>query len=117
MFYLENGTFVIIGVVSQPSTTSSLEVGYVIQDGEINAIEFCNLQLYQHAENGRPPLNYGFTFVANGSTYDANVQVEYDAYHFKGTDDEAKLYERFIKVDVNGIRGRGISEWQYNNKK
>lgn len=115
MFYLENGLFVIVGVISQPCTTTSLEVGYVLNDNEIDAIEFCNLQLYQHAENGRPPKNYGFTFVANGITYDANVYVEHEAYHFKGKDDEAKLFERFIRVDVNGIRGRGISEWHYNN--
>lgn len=106
----------IIGVVSHPCVSSQLEMGYVLQpDKQIHAVEYCNLQLYQHGENGRLPKNYGFSFMANGNTYDVDLVTEHEAVHYKGVDDEAKLVERFLRVQVNGIKGRAISEWHYNN--
>lgn len=117
MLFLENGLTAVVGIVSQPCTTSQLEMGYVVQTNkEIHAIEFCNFELYQHGENGRPPINYGFTFIANGVIYDANIHIEHEDLHYKGLNDEAKLYELFAQVDINGIKGRGICEWHYNNK-
>jgi hypothetical protein len=30
-----------------------------------------------------------------------------------GVDWDAKIYERFCEYKVNGVRGWGISEWEY----
>lgn len=118
VLYLENGTFAIIGVISQPSTSSHLEMGYFLNsDKSIHAVEYCNLKLYQHGENGNPGKDYGFSFTANGEVYDVKAFTEYEAVHYKGHNNEAKLIERFLRVEVNGVKGRGLAEWHYNVKK
>lgn len=117
MMYLSDGTRISVGVVSQPSTTSHLEMGYVIlADKSIHAIDSCDLLLYQHGEDGHPPKNLAFSFKAGGRTYEVSVdEVEYESVHYKGNNTEAKMFERFVKYHVNGVSGRGISEWHYNN--
>jgi hypothetical protein len=116
MLYLEDRTRVSLGVVSQPATTSLLEMGYVVlPDKSIHYIENCNLVLYQHGENGTPGKNYAFSFNANNETYDVRINVIYESFHFKGNNVEARLIERFVECEVNGMKGRGVSEWQYNN--
>lgn len=119
MMYLSDGTRVSIGVVSQPCTTSHLEMGYVVlPDKSLHSIDSCDLLLYQHGENGKPPKNLAFCFKANGRIYEVSVdEVEYESVHYKGNDIEAKMFERFLKYRVNGVTGRGISEWHYNNIK
>ncbi|KAJ3663774.1 hypothetical protein Zmor_008001 [Zophobas morio] len=115
MLYLENGTRVSIGLVSQPATTSLLLMGYVVPaDKSIHCIENCDLVLYQHGENGTPGKNYAFCFETDNETYDAKINVIYEAFHFKGNNTEAKLIERFIECEVNGVKGKGVSEWHYN---
>lgn len=116
MMYLTDGTRITVGVVSQPCTTSHLEMGYVVlPDKSIHSIDSCDLLLYQHGENGIPPQNLAFSFTAGGQTYVVSVEVEYESVHYKGNDVEAKMFERFLKYNVNGVTGRGISEWHYNN--
>lgn len=117
MLYLEDNTRAVIGVVSQPCTTSHLEMGYLLRPGSktIQAIDHCDLQLYQWGENGVLPKFLRFTFKANGETYQVEIEVEREAEHFKGRDREARLVERFLKCRVNGVRGRGIAEWHYHN--
>lgn len=116
MFYLSDGTKMSIGVASQPCTASHLELGFVSKpDKSVHAIDSCDLILYQHGENGKPPKNLSFSFTANGEKYEASVEVEYEAVHFVGNNREARMVERFIKCTVNGVTGRGISEWHYNN--
>lgn len=118
MLYLKDGTRVSLGVVSQPCTTSILEMGYVVlPDKSIHCIDSCDLVLYQHGENGTPGSNYAFSFSANNETYEARIKVIYESVHFKGNNIEARLIERFIECEVNGMSGKGISEWQYNNMK
>ncbi|RZC38423.1 uncharacterized protein BDFB_007358, partial [Asbolus verrucosus] len=118
MMYLQDGTRVSIGIVSQPVTTSLLEMGYVVLPNKtLQCIDSCDLLLYQHGEKGNPGKNYAFSFQANKQTYEAKIQVIYESFHYKGNNIEAKLIERFIECEVNGIKGKGISEWHYNNFK
>lgn len=115
MMYLENGTKISLGVISYPSTMTHFEVGYVVNsDKNIYPIDECNLVLYQHGERGKPGKNIGFSFKANDLRYDVNVKVIHESFHYKGNDCEARLIERFVEYEVNGVKGRGISEWSYN---
>lgn len=42
--------------------------------------------------------------------------MEYEAIHYVGWKWEARMVERFVQYTVNGIPGRGVSEFHYNNK-
>lgn len=91
-------------------------MGYIVHpNGKLEAIDSCDLLLYQHGESGILNKELCFTFVANGTTYEAKVNYEYDVVHYVGNDIEAEMNERFLACEVNGIPGRGISEWHYNN--
>lgn len=117
MFYLEDGLRISCGVVSQPCTASYLEMGFVNHpEGRIDPIESCDLLLYQVAENGILPKEICFTVTAKSMVYEIKVTYLYDAVHYKGEDEEIRMCERFHKCEVNGVPGRGISEWTYNEK-
>lgn len=117
MLYLENDARICLGVISQPCTTSHLEIGYMVQPNkEIHPIINCNLQLYQHGEDGVPHKDeISFIFNTNQDEYEVKVVYKTQAVHYVGNNCEAKMCERFVECEVNGIKGRGISEWHYNN--
>lgn len=118
MFYLADKTKISIGVVCQPCTSSYLEMGYIVHpNGKLQAVDSCDLLLYQHGENGILNKELCFTFVANSTIYEVKVNYEYDIMHYVGNNIEAEMNERFLVCEVNGIPGRGISEWYYNNVK
>ena len=53
-----------IGVVSQPSTFSSLELGYVCTpNGRCLPVQEVDLPLWQHGEGGSDPKDFAFRFV------------------------------------------------------
>lgn len=115
ILFLEDGTMASIGVICQPCTASLLETGYVYKpDGSLHPLEWCDLQLYQHGENGVPPKDHAFSFEAGGSVYRVQMNVEHESIHFVGENCEARMVERFVRCRVNGsIEGRGVSEFQY----
>lgn len=116
MFYMDDGTRISCGVVSQPCSISHFEIGYVVNtDKKLYPIQECDLKLYQHGENGNPPKALAFSFMSNNINYDCKIMYLQDSVHYKGSDIEAKLHERFFTCEVNGLKGRGISEWHYNN--
>ncbi|XP_056639263.1 uncharacterized protein LOC130446813 [Diorhabda sublineata] len=115
MFYLTDKTKIALGVVSQPCTTSHLEMGFVNHvNGKLDPIDNIDLFLPEHAENGVLPKVLNFTFDAQGVSYDVRMEFLYDTVHYKGSDREAVMNERFHKCIINGVPGRGISEWHYN---
>lgn len=115
VIHLSDKKRISIGVVSQPCTSSYLEMGYVCYpEGRIDPIQECDLLLYQHGENGHLPDALCFTFHTEENIFEVKIKYEIDAEHFKGTNEECKMCERFFTCEVNGIDGRGISEWQYN---
>ncbi|PSN35517.1 hypothetical protein C0J52_18435 [Blattella germanica] len=117
MFFLEDGTKGTIGLICQPCTCSRLETGYVYtSSGDIHPLEWCDFELHRHGENGRPPTDHSFRFKAGPTVYDVQVKEEYQSTHYKGWKWEARLVERFVKYIVNGIPGRGVSEFHYYNK-
>ena len=63
-----------IGVVSQPSTFSSLELGYVCTpDGKCLPVQEVDLPLWKHGEGGTHPKDFGFRFKADNQWH--HIQV------------------------------------------
>ncbi|XP_066995909.2 uncharacterized protein [Anabrus simplex] len=115
MLFLEDGTMASIGIICQPCTGSELQAGYVYTpEGELHPLEWCDMKLYQHGENGTPPTDQGFQFKAGPTVYTVQVNVEHQAVHYVGWNWEARMVERFVKYEVNGIPGRGVSEFHYH---
>jgi len=116
-FTTKNGLRGFIGVVSQPSTFSTLELGYIYKpSGEAVAVQEVDLPLWQHGEGGDAPLDYGFRFKAGDEWFEVQVKVLDFAEVFMGWEWEARILERFCEYKVNGVGGWGVSEWHYNNK-
>ena len=116
MFYLSDGTRISCGVISQPCTISHFEIGYILHPtGKLDAIQRCDLKLYRQGENGDIPNEINFNVLGKGKLYSCYVKYFSRSIHFKGNDHEAKLCELFFTCDVNGVKGRGVSEWHYNN--
>lgn len=116
VLHLKDGTRISVGVVSQPCTSSHLEMGYILlPNKDLYPIKGCSLKLYQHGENGTPPQSLAFSITTAVRTYRVKVDVEFEEVHYKGSDKEAKMVERFVRCLVNGVEGRGVSEWHYNH--
>ncbi|KAF4525128.1 hypothetical protein B566_EDAN005070 [Ephemera danica] len=93
-----------------------LELGYVYTpDGQLHPLQSCDLKLYEHGENGTPPLDYGFNFRAGGCKYSVQVRVEHSPEFYIGEEWEARVVERMARYTVNGIKGWGIAEWEYRH--
>jgi len=69
-FALKDGTRINIGMVSQPCTSSVLELGYVyLPDGRLFPVDECGFNLWNFGENGRPPTDYSFSFKAGNNQF------------------------------------------------
>ena len=85
-------------------------------DGSLHAVEWVDLPLYNHGENGSPPQDYGLRVkTTNGKVYYIQVQVLETQELFMGWEFEARIVERRCKFNVDGVEGYGISECQYRN--
>ncbi|RZB94432.1 uncharacterized protein BDFB_004454, partial [Asbolus verrucosus] len=95
----------------------SLTIGYVYsaEDKKIYAVKSCDLQLYQHGEDGNPPKDYAFTFEAGKKLYTIQVNVLHSPHFYISKDWESKIVERLCTFSVNGVKGWGAAEWQYRN--
>ena len=63
-----------IGVVCQPSTFSSLELGYVCTpEGQCFPVQEVDLPLWQHGEDGQDPKDFAFRFKADDQWH--HIQV------------------------------------------
>ena len=60
--------------MSQPSTFSSLELGYVYTPkGECLPVQEVDLPLWRHGEGGNHPKDFGFKFKAGDIWHDIQV--------------------------------------------
>ncbi|KAK3921904.1 6-phospho-beta-galactosidase [Frankliniella fusca] len=117
MIFLEDGTMASVGIINQPCTCSTMESGYVYTpEGKNYPLEWCDFKLWQHGEQGTPPTDCAFSFKAGETVYRVKAHVEDFGVHYVGWRWEARMVERFITYEVNGIRGRGVSEFHYHNK-
>ncbi|XP_076444744.1 uncharacterized protein LOC143282822 [Babylonia areolata] len=113
---LEDGSAMCVGAISMPSTISRLTVGYVFHpDGSMDAVSCSEFELFEHGEDGRPPPLMAFNFSAGGKVYELECKVLDCPIFYMGENWDAKIYERFCQYYVNGVKGWGISEWDYCN--
>ncbi|XP_068632007.1 uncharacterized protein [Battus philenor] len=115
--FLENGDSMAVGTVSEPTVLSHLTIGYVCLKSShtVLPVDSCDFQLYQHGENEVLPKDYGFVFGAGGKSYAVKIKVNDEDVFYIGKDREAKFYERWCSVEINGIKGWSCVEWHYNN--
>ncbi|KAJ3642305.1 hypothetical protein Zmor_025104 [Zophobas morio] len=116
-FAAENGDRFNVGKICLPISFSRLTIGYVYsaKDKKMYPVKWCDLELYQHGEDGNPPLNYSFSFSAGGKIYRIQVNVLYSPHFYISKDWESKVVERLCTFEVNGLKGWGAAEWQYRN--
>lgn len=113
---LEDGSAICVGAVSMPSVLSRLTVGYVFHtDGSMDSVSSSEFELFDHGEDGRLHKHFGFRFSAGGKLYELECTVLDCPIFYMGQDWDAKIYERFCQFVVNGVKGWGISEWEYRN--
>ncbi|XP_023952964.2 uncharacterized protein LOC112056717 [Bicyclus anynana] len=115
--FLDNGDCMAVGSVSQPSILSHLTIGYLCRksDQTVVPVDHSDFHLYQHAEHQILPKHYGFIFEAGGQSYAVQVSANEEETFYIGKEREAKFYERWCTVDINGVKGRACVEWHYNN--
>ena len=58
---------------------------------------------------------HNFTFFSGGQSYYVRAEIQEQAVHYYGKEQESKIIERFAKYSVDGVPGAGITEWQYRN--
>ncbi|KAL1450691.1 hypothetical protein WDU94_003024 [Cyamophila willieti] len=116
ILFLNDGSSLVMGNVSQPCTCSELVIGFYYKNNSYWPIRGADFRLYQHGEDGTPPLDYGFTVeLDNGEQLIVQIWVQDGGIHFVGGNKEMKVHERFVTCSLNGVQGRGVSECVYNN--
>ncbi|XP_013115897.2 uncharacterized protein LOC106093388 [Stomoxys calcitrans] len=115
--FLEDGTTMVVGNLSQPSFfLSSLKVGYVCtSQGEYEPITKCNFELYSYGEKGVPPNHQNFVVHTAEMKYFVQIKVEDCAIRYIGGNWESKVYNQFFSCTVNGKQGHGITEYLYRH--
>lgn len=117
--FLEDGTNLVIGILSQPSFfLSSLKVGYIClpNGGGYEPITSCNFELYSYGEKGTPSNHQNFIVGTKGRKYFVQITSDHYAIRYIGSNWESKVYNQFITCTVNGVKGHGIAEYLYRNK-
>ncbi|XP_071158231.1 rifampicin phosphotransferase-like [Mytilus edulis] len=114
--YLENGTMIQVGVVSQPAALSHVKIGYLVHsNGAFHSVSDIDLKLWEVAPPEGPKNNYTFNFYANGKKYTTEVFGEWTPIWYHHKDRGSKVYEKFCKYKINGIDGYGLAEFHYRN--
>ncbi|XP_005108219.1 uncharacterized protein LOC101853644 [Aplysia californica] len=114
--HLEDGSALCVGAICMPMSLSRLVVGYFFHpDGSMDAVSETDFEFYNWGEDGQPPEKLSLKFTAGGQKYDLTCEVIQCPIFYMGEDWDARIFERFCNYTVNGIRGWGISEWDYRN--
>ncbi|XP_023703367.1 uncharacterized protein LOC111862314 isoform X2 [Cryptotermes secundus] len=113
---LENGARMTITVVCVPMVFSRMAMGYMYKpDDTLLPIQWCDLKLQYHGENGKPPSDYSFFFQAGGEKYHVQVDIAESFEFFMGWEWEARIVENLAHFTVNGVAGWGAVEWEYRH--
>lgn len=115
--FLEDGTSMVVGNLSQPSFfLSSLKVGYICsKNGIYKPITKCNFELYSYGEKGTPPKHQNFIVHTDAGKYFVQIKVEDSAVRYVGGNWESKIFNQFVSCTINGIQGQGITEYLYRH--
>ncbi|XP_065363801.1 uncharacterized protein LOC135957067 [Calliphora vicina] len=115
--FLEDGTSMVVGNLSQPSFfLSSLKVGYICcKNGIYQPITKCNFELYSYGEKGTPPKHQNFIVHTDKAKYFVQIKQEDSALRYVGGNWESKVFNQFVSCTVNGVQGQGITEYLYRH--
>ncbi|BFZ09953.1 hypothetical protein BsWGS_12992 [Bradybaena similaris] len=114
--HLEDNTALCVGAICMPVTLSRLVVGYVFHpDGTMDPVTGTDFEFYNHGDDGNPPDKLVVNFKAGNKQYHLVCEVIQCPIFYMGKDWDAKIHERFCNYTVNGVKGWGISEWDYRN--
>lgn len=116
-FTTDHGIRGVVGVVSQPSTFSMLELGYIYDiKGNLHPVQEVDFPLWQHGEGRESPRDYSFRFKANDDWHHIQVKVLDCTNVFIGKEWEARLEERFCRYLFDGVESWGVSEFHFNQQ-
>jgi len=119
-FTTEKGFRAFVGVICQPGTFSSLEIGYAyIPDGGGRTVPVTEVDLPLWAfgeKTGEDPMDYSFRFKAEGVWHEVMVNVVDKQGVYLGWEWECQLVERFCEFTVDGVGGWGVSEFHYRHR-
>lgn len=114
--YLEDGSAVFIGTICMPTMLTRLDFGYVFHpDGKMDTAEKSDFEFYNWGDDGEAPEYFEVNFIAGGKNYTVKCTRDDIFYFYMGKDWDSKVHERVCTYYVNGVRGWGISEWDYRN--
>ncbi|KAL8583173.1 hypothetical protein ACOMHN_046557 [Nucella lapillus] len=116
--YIESGITLQVGAVSQPGMLSHLRTGCLTYaTGEVVPVSAVSLNLWEVGEQeGHPPAQWAFTFVADAVLYEVEVRTKTDAVLYHEDDRGGVVHEVFCDVTLNGREGWGLSEFFYRNQ-
>lgn len=116
--YIENGTTLQIGAVSQPGMLSHLKTGCLTYPtGEIATVTSLNLNLWEVGETEQqPPSQWTLNFIADGISYELKVTAKQAGLLYHEADRGGIVHETFCDVTLNGRKGWGLSELFYRNQ-
>ncbi|KAK7481714.1 hypothetical protein BaRGS_00027087 [Batillaria attramentaria] len=115
--YIENGTTLQVGIVSQPGMLSHLKTGCLTYpNGEVVAVTRVDFNLWEVGETEKqPPAKWAFTFMADGQQYSLSVETKTDSLLYHEADRGGVVHEVFCAVTLNNRSGWGLSEFFYRN--
>merc|ERR1712241_1219459 len=97
-----------------PRTMSRLPFGYVIKpNGKLFAMTSTNFDLHKFGEDGSEINDWEINFTTDEDTYHVKGHVLQSRTFYMGLDWDARVVERFCTFEVNGLKGWGVSEWEY----
>lgn len=115
-FAFDDGSHLAVHLVSLKPTMTHLVTGFVTEkNGTKTPIYACNRPLYTIGENGQPPEKYDFTLTAGTKRLHVQCEKVQAPVYYCGWNQEAKLHVYMCKATMNGIEGRGMCEFEYNN--
>ncbi|XP_072172219.1 uncharacterized protein [Diadema setosum] len=118
MLHLEDGTCIHAGKICYPRRLSCLTTGYVMRPGDYKAtLTHSTFDMVTTGEKEWAiPDKYKFSFICGKERFDCEVEVQTAPVFYMGKNREAKLFEGFVHVVVNGKKGWGIAEYCYHNR-
>nr|XP_054761736.1 uncharacterized protein LOC129268178 isoform X1 [Lytechinus pictus] len=118
MLHLEDGTCIHAGKICYPGRLSCLTTGYVMRPGDYKVtLTHSTFDMVSTGEDTwKIPEQYKFSFICGTERFECDVKVKLAPLFYMGKDREAKLYEGFVEVTVNGKKGWGIAEYCYHNR-
>jgi len=115
-FAFDDGSHLAVHLVCLKPTMTQLVTGFIMDpDGKKIPIYSCDRPLYTIGEDGQPPQNYDFTLTAGTRRYHIECEKVQMPDYYCGWNREAKLNVYMCKAKMNGVQGRGMCEFEYNN--